>query len=213
MTHFPLRESLSPPPLPPPPRINILDVNLDGARAAIESFTPIVPASTGLVILVSSTVGPYEAQPLQKELRQLLTDDAASLTWPQLQALRDDWQLYLDEKPSRYQWTPRDVLAGSYSISKTLVDAYARMRCAQQPTPKLVLVCPGYCATDLTYGQRPDPPSKGAESVTWPLFHAAEAQHGHFNLQGVEQKFVQDAPQSYWDTMRKLAVMSVANEA
>ena len=39
----------------------ILDVNVDGARAAIEGFVPIMPPSTGLIILVSSTVGTYAA--------------------------------------------------------------------------------------------------------------------------------------------------------
>ena len=85
-------------------------------------------------------------------------------------------------------------------------------RPAQQPTPKLVLVCPGYCATELTFNQGTDPPSKGAQSVTWPLFHADEAQHGHFYLHGVEQAYVQEPPQFYKDNMRMLAAMDAAKK-
>ena len=191
----------------------ILDVNFDGAHDAIESFVPIIPPSTGLVILVSSTAGSWTADSLPKELQQLLTDNTASLTWPQLRALRDDWQSYMDNKPSRYQWTPRDELVGSYSISKTLVNAYACMFAAHHSTPKIAVVCPGYCATDLSFHLGTDPPAKGAESVTWPLFHADEAKHGHFYLHGVDQAFVLDAPQFFKDVMRAQAAQEAAKKA
>ena len=58
----------------------ILDVNFDGAHDAIESFVPIIPPSTGLVILVSSVVGALAAATLPSDLQQLLLDDPASLT-------------------------------------------------------------------------------------------------------------------------------------
>ena len=191
----------------------ILDVNVEGARAAVESFVPIIPPSTGLVILVSSTVGTYAAATLPSDLQQLLTDNAALLTWPQLQELRADCQACLDGKPSRHQWAPPDEPLAAYSLSKTLISAWARMYAAHHSTPKLVLVCPGYCATDLNVQQGSDPPSKGAQSVTWPLFHPDAAQHGHLYQHGRDVPFVQEPPQQYRESMVALESATKASVA
>ena len=175
----------------------VLDVNFDGARAAIEAFVPIIPPATGLIVLVSSTVGTYAAHALSSELQQELMGNPASMTWPKLQSLRDDWVAYASNQPSRYQWMPRDQLVGHYQVSKTLLNAYARMRAAQHATPKLVLVCPGHCATDLNSHRGTDPPSRGAKSVYWPLFHADETKHGLLYQHGAELPFYQAAPEQY----------------
>ena len=87
------------------------------------------------------------------------------------------------------------------------------MYTAQHHTPKLVLVCPGYCATDLNVHHGTDPPSKGAQSVTWPLSHADGAVHGHFYLHGVEQAFVQEPPQQYREMMVALESATKATAA
>ena len=191
----------------------ILDVNFDGARAAIESFVPIIPPSTGLIILVSSTVGTYAAAGLPSDTQQLLMGDPASLTWSKLQELRDDWQSYLDEKPSRHQWTPREDLFGGYQMSKALLNAWALMYTTHHTNPKLILVCPGFCATDLNHHRGTDTAAKGAQSVTWPLWHADEAVHGRLYQHGRELPFVQDAPQQYKDNTRKMVAEIAAKKA
>ena len=184
----------------------ILDVNVDGAHDVIESFAPIIPLASGLIIVTSSTVGTYATATFPAELQKLVTDRCASLTWPELRALREDWELYLAEKPSRHQWTPRDQLHGyaTYQTSKALVTTYARMRAAQQPTPKLVLVCPGFCKTELNDHKGTDTPAKGAESVTWPLFHPDKAEHGHLYQHGKKLPFVEEAPKGYVENMRMM---------
>lgn len=191
----------------------VLDVNVDGARAVIESFVPIMPPATGLVVLVSSTVGTYAAYTLPSELQHILVDEPASLSWPQLQSLRDDWLAYFNNRPSRYQWTPRADLLGHYQTSKTLVNAYARMRAAQHGQPKLVLVCPGFCATDLNSHLGTDPPSKGALSVMWPIFNSGEARHGVLYLHGRELPWVQEAPELYKANNHKLFAAIAAKAA
>jgi len=190
----------------------VLDVNFEGAHAAIEGFLPIIPPATGLIVLVSSTVGTYAAATLPADLQQVLLGEAGSLSWPQLQSLRDDWLAYCNNQPSRYQWTPRDQLVGHYDISKTLVNAYARMQAAQHSQPKLVLVCPGYCATDLNIQRGMDPPSKGAQSVMWPILREKAARHGVLYQHGKELPYVQEAPEQYTSNMREL-MAEVASKA
>ena len=192
---------------------SILDVNVDGARAAIEGFLPLIPASTGLIILVSSTVGTYAAHSLPAELQHVLLGEPASLTWPQLQSLRDDWVAYTNNQPSRYQWTPRDEVMGHYQTSKALVNAYARMHAAHHPTPKLVLVCPGFCATDLNHHRGTDTPAKGAQSVVWPLFHSGEARHGVLYKHGEELPYIFPAPEQYKVNTRRMVAEIAAKRA
>ena len=98
-------------------------------------------------------------------------------------------------------------------MSKALVNAYALMRCHQHPAPKLVLVCPGYCDTDLTSHYGTDPPAKGAQSVLWAIFHPEEARHGHLYQHGVDQALVQEPPQQYRDNMRQQVAQAAARKA
>ena len=192
----------------------VLDVNFDGARAAIEAFVPIIPPTTGLIVLVSSTVGSYAAAAMQPELQQELTDDPASMTWPKLQTLRADWEAFVANQPSRYQWAPREEVTGHYQVSKALVNGYARMRAAQHSTPKLVLVCPGFCATDLNGHRGTDTPAKGATSVYWPLYHADEAKHGVLYQHSVEIPYIQAAPAEYTANIKRMvAEMAAKREA
>ena len=188
----------------------VLDVNVDGARAAIEGFLPIIPTTSGLIILVSSTVGTYAAHTLPVELQQVLLREPASMTWPQLQSLRDDWLAWVHNKPSRYNWTPHTEIVGHYQMSKTLVNSYALMQATTHPTPKLVLVCPGFCATDLNGHRGTDPPSKGALSVMWPIFHSDEAKHGVLYLHGKELPYVQEAPEQYIVNIRRMVAEMAA---
>ena len=191
----------------------VLDVNIDGARAAVEAFTPLIPPASGLIILVSSEVGSYGAHGLSPELRQLLVEQPEQLTWPQLQALRSDWEAYAKEQPSQYVWQPRDAIAGHYTVSKTLVNAYLRMRAAQQPQPRLVAVCPGFCATDLNNHRGTDTPARGAQSVTWPLFHQAETQHGVLYKHGNVLPWVQPVPEFYAANVKRMVAEMAAKKA
>ena len=167
----------------------VLAVNLDGVHDCIEAFLPIM-SQQALIVVVASEVGAWAANEMPSELQQILMSPQ-SVNWPLIQQLESDWLAFSKGESHQQPWPPIGPMRTSaYGISKALVIAYTRALALQQPHLKVVLVCPGFCATDLTHNRGTRTATKGGESVGWPVLHASEAESGAFYQDGEVYPFV-----------------------
>ena len=181
----------------------VFAVNIDGVHDCIEAFLPLVPA-TGLINVTTSEVGAWATHAAPPQLQQLL-NTPQDINWPLIQQLEADW-LKADKGEAHEQpWPATDGLTGSkYTTSKALINAYLRSFSLQHPQPKLVMVCPGYCATDLNHNSGHRPASKGGESVSWPILNFDKAEAGLLHQDGKVIPFVDEAPQYAIDGFKKM---------
>ncbi|KAI9632727.1 uncharacterized protein MKK02DRAFT_30472 [Dioszegia hungarica] len=172
----------------------IFDVNIRGAKDAIETFVPLLTPKIGIVTLVSSVVGPWYMTelgadtPLHKKL-----DDYKSVSWEKVEAWMADWQVYADGGKSEDQWVPLDkgVIGSRYCASKAILNPWIRWYAAKHPELHIAVVCPGYCATELNNFQGTRSAAEGGESIIWPVFNQFES-----------GKFYQDGNEMSYDTFK-----------
>ncbi|WVR03356.1 hypothetical protein IAU60_000347 [Kwoniella sp. DSM 27419] len=152
----------------------IFDVNVRGAKDCIEAFAPLIPEG-GIVNLVSSEVGSWTTHTLDKSIADKLLSDPPSQTWEKTDEMINDWIKHAKGGSAKEPWNPTtELTAQGYCVSKSLVTPWLRYYATQHPELKVVLTCPGYCATELNNWQGPRPASQGGESIIWPLFNDFE---------------------------------------
>lgn len=175
----------------------VLNVNVRGAKACIDGFSPILTKNTGKVIVVSSEVGAWQTASLPKQLQSKLLDSQTT-SWDTVEAWIQDWVLLKEGKQGvKEPWNPVDPMMNSgYAVSKALLNAYLRNLALGSGSPKLAIVCPGYCATDLNNNSGPRSAAQGGESVIWPIFN--EFEHGHFYQDGKEVPFDYAMPADFF---------------
>ncbi|KAJ9479600.1 Short-chain dehydrogenase [Pseudozyma hubeiensis] len=179
----------------------VFNVNVRGARATIEAFTTILTKGTGKVIVVSSEVGAWQTAALPKELQSKLLD-APNTSWDRVDAWIEDWlRLKQGKDGVKEAWNPVDQLVNSgYSVSKALLNAYLRHFALNDSAPKLAIVCPGYCATDLNNNSGYRSAAEGGESVIWPIFN--EFEHGKFYQDGKQKPFDYAIPADFLNNLK-----------
>jgi NAD(P)-dependent dehydrogenase (short-subunit alcohol dehydrogenase family) len=178
----------------------IFDVNIIGAKDCIEGFTPILTPSTGIVTLVSSTVGPWYMDTLEDEATKKMLDvDNAS--WSDIEGWMKDWDTFGSGGESKHKWIPESngMIASKYCVSKAILNPWFRQYAASHPDVKAAAVCPGYCATELNNFQGPRPASVGGKSVIWPALN--EFTTGKFYLDGKQVPYAGPLPQWVNDQM------------
>ena len=182
----------------------VFAVNIDGVHDTMEAFLPLIPAD-GLITVVASEVGAWSVNAMPAELQQKLTSPS-TVTWSLIQQLEADWQKANKGQPHEQPWPASNTPPTSaYPTSKALIIAYLRSFAQQHTQPKLVIVCPGYCATDLNHHKGHRPASKGGESVCWPVLHPTEAESGAFYQDGKVHSFVTPMPQWAVEGYKKFA--------
>ncbi|KAH9124454.1 hypothetical protein LEN26_009715 [Aphanomyces euteiches] len=97
-----------------------------------------------------------------------------------LKHLQQDWLLFAQQKPSLGTWPGLDKTYGAYGVTKAMVMALARKWAAEFPEIKTNVVCPGYCATDLTNNGGLLSAAEGAERVLYPVLNAETTETGKF---------------------------------
>lgn len=170
----------------------VLSVNVDGVRDTIEAFLPVL-TPTGLITVVASEVGAWAMDALPAKLQETLSAPQ-DITWSRIQQLRADWLAYKKEQKHEEPWPPVTLVVDTYGVSKALLLAWTRWFALQQPQRKVVIVCPGYCATDLNKHTGPRSAAVGGESIIWPILHA-EAESGKFYQDGKQLNFLVAAPE------------------
>eukprot|EP00271_Cylindrocystis_brebissonii_P018222 TRINITY_DN506_c0_g3_i1.p1 TRINITY_DN506_c0_g3~~TRINITY_DN506_c0_g3_i1.p1 ORF type:complete len:301 (+),score=29.35 TRINITY_DN506_c0_g3_i1:395-1297(+) len=169
---------------------DVFAVNLFGVMAMVEEFLPLLSPGATLVT-VSSEIGAYTANVMNEELQKKVSD-ISRLSKETITELAEDYQKFCRKESSMYTWPVPRRTFGPYGISKTLITAYTRMFALQHPELKVVVVCPGYCATDLNSNTGHRTAAKGAESVTWPISH--EFERGEFYQDGEKHPFIKPFP-------------------
>ncbi|SNX85454.1 related to carbonyl reductase [Melanopsichium pennsylvanicum] len=174
----------------------IFDVNVRAAKATIDAFATILTKDTGKVIVVSSEVGTWSTAAMEQKLQDKLLD-SKNASWDQVNAWINDWQRYKQGQDGvQESWTPIDPMASSgYGVSKALLNAYLQHYALQSNAPKVAVVCPGYCATELNNWSGPRSAAQGGESVTWPIFN--DFKSGHFYQDGIDKPFSAAIPQEF----------------
>ncbi|KAG9400764.1 hypothetical protein AC1031_010203 [Aphanomyces cochlioides] len=103
--------------------------------------------------------------------------------------LQQDWLLFAQQKPSLGTWPGLDKTYGAYGVTKAMVMALARKWAAEFPEIKTNVVCPGYCATDLTNNGGLLSAAEGAERVLYPVLNAETIETGKFYAESTEHPF------------------------
>eukprot|EP00271_Cylindrocystis_brebissonii_P007700 TRINITY_DN21320_c0_g1_i1.p1 TRINITY_DN21320_c0_g1~~TRINITY_DN21320_c0_g1_i1.p1 ORF type:complete len:283 (+),score=39.46 TRINITY_DN21320_c0_g1_i1:295-1143(+) len=172
---------------------DVFAVNVFGVISMIDEFLPVL-SSNATVIVVSSEVGSWTANTLKEDLQKKFSD-ISSLSKESIIELAEDYKKASRKEASIYTWPEPKFPMGCYGISKTLVSAYTRLFAQQHPELKVVVVCPGYCATDLNHNSGYRTAAKGAESVTWPISH--EFENGEFYQDGNKHAFISALPAQF----------------
>lgn len=171
----------------------VLETNVTAARNTVEAFLPLIPKDTGIITVVSSQVGAWYMNKLDVSTRQAL-EDVENVDWAKIEHWIEDWTAFSKGQKSEMKWVPTDTLDGeAYFTSKALLTSWVRAFAIQHPEVNVAIVCPGYCATDMTGYLDPRPASVGAESIAWPLLN--EFKSGQFYQDGKEHVFVLPMPQ------------------
>ncbi|KAL0483259.1 carbonyl reductase [Acrasis kona] len=175
------------------------DVNYFGAQRVIGSFLPLLKKSReagedARVLIVSSEVGAWSHN-LQPEDLQKVLDEVDNLSVQQLNDLSQDFLTSVQtDKKSMYDW--KDLFNG-YGPSKTLVSVYGRVIARELKGDGIVVVllCPGYCATDLNNNSGYRSAEQGAESINYGL-KVKLAETGGFFQDGHAQSIKSEIPEA-----------------
>ncbi|CAK4093811.1 unnamed protein product [Aphanomyces euteiches] len=92
-------------------------------------------------------------------------------------------------------WPGVDKTFGVYGVSKAMVLGLARKFAHEHPDIKTVMVCPGYCATDINANSGPRSAAEGGERVAFPLLHPENTKTGRFYIDDLEHGFNVPMPQ------------------
>ncbi|CAK5225046.1 unnamed protein product [Aphanomyces euteiches] len=171
-------------------------VNVFGVHEALAAFHPIMVPNESINIVVASEVGAWSTSSMSPELQELLANPN-SIDIPTVRSLVEDWAAAASGKPYKYSWPAVAKTFGPYGVSKALVLAVTRKWAHDHPDVKTMMVCPGYCATDLTSHAGPRSPVQGGESVVYPIFHPDETKTGGFYRDGIEHSFNAPMPQHH----------------
>ncbi|KAG9400801.1 putative short-chain dehydrogenase/reductase [Aphanomyces cochlioides] len=105
------------------------------------------------------------------------------------QTLAQDWLAAAQGNTSEYKWPDVASPIGPYGTSKTMVIAVTRKWAADHPEIKTMMVCPGWCATDLNNNNGPRQATQGGESVVFPIFNPDVTSTGGFYRDGLVHSF------------------------
>eukprot|EP01098_Paradermamoeba_levis_P012064 TRINITY_DN5214_c0_g1_i1.p1 TRINITY_DN5214_c0_g1~~TRINITY_DN5214_c0_g1_i1.p1 ORF type:complete len:292 (+),score=70.66 TRINITY_DN5214_c0_g1_i1:32-877(+) len=169
----------------------VLAVNYYGVKEMINSFAPVLIPQHSKILVVSSEVGSWYTNLIASPALQEKFTNLTSRTEEEIDELATD---YLKETATQ-PWPKRDTPYSPYSVSKALLTAYVRIYARDHPEFKVVVVCPGYCATELNHFSGPRSAVVGGASVIWPVFNHFE--QGSFYQDGQQHAFSSPGPEFF----------------
>ncbi|OQR95261.1 hypothetical protein THRCLA_22167, partial [Thraustotheca clavata] len=139
------------------------------------------------VIVVASIVGSWVCNDVEPKLQNIFLN-YDTITTEKLSQLSQDWIKSSLNEPSEYKWPSPESTFGPYGVTKTMVMSLTR-KWAKEHSPAVhtVMVCPGYCATNLNDHVGYRSAAQGAESVLFPIFNTTE--NGGFYFDGEPRDF------------------------
>ncbi len=178
----------------------VLEVNIFGVHRVCESFLPLLDASRGRIVNVTSAAGPNFVAECSEERQKFLIDP--SLQWADLKAFIDEC-LAIDG--GKEAFAARGLGGGnSYGLSKACANSYTLILARENPSMCVNACTPGFIETDLSrayakgHGKTPEelgmkPPEAGARAPLFLLFG---------DLEGNGRYYGSDAQRSPLDRYR-----------
>ncbi|CAK4654547.1 unnamed protein product [Aphanomyces euteiches] len=160
-------------------------VNVYGVYETLAAFQPLLVPHQSTNIVVSSGAGAWVLGALSPELLAIF-ENFNALDIDTLHAV----QVLLAT-------TASDHYIGAYGFSKMAVLALTRKWAVDHPESKTMMVCPGYCATDLSNHAGYLTAAQGAENVLYPLFHPEATETGGFYRECQPQAFYWPMPAEF----------------
>lgn len=160
---------------------DVFAVNTLGIHRVCEAFLPLLDATSGRIVNVTSASGPSFVATCSPEMQRFFLD--ASVTWPRLRAFLDAC-IAMDGDASAF--TAKGLGDGSaYGLSKACANTYTLLLAREHPSLRINACTPGFIETDMTRGyatsqNKPSselgmkPPSEGAKAPTFLLFGELE---------------------------------------
>jgi len=174
----------------------ILQTNVTGVMEMQEAFQPLLK-NESLTVVVSSEVGAWAMSDFNPSLHKIF-DDIPALSTDKLKALHTDYlKTWQQGAKTDNEWPDAKKTFNAYGISKAFLNAYLRVYLRDHPNARIVMVTPGYCATDLNANSGPRSAEQGATSDIWPIVHDNQVKNGAFYYDGEEQAFTQEKPAHY----------------
>ncbi len=160
---------------------DVFAVNTLGIHRVCEAFLPLLDATSGRIVNVTSASGPSFVATCSPEMQRFFLD--ASVTWPRLRAFLDAC-IAMDGDASAF--AAKGLGDGSaYGLSKACANTYTLLLAREHPSLRINACTPGFIETDMTRGyatsqNKPPselgmkPPSEGAKAPTFLLFGELE---------------------------------------
>lgn len=179
---------------------NVFAVNTLGVHRVCEAFLPLLGATSGRIVNVTSASGPSFVATCSPEMQRFFLD--ATLSWPRLRAFIDACIAMDGDAPAFARKGLGD--GSSYGLSKACTNTYTLLLAREHPTLHVNACTPGFIETDMTRGyvtsqNKPaselgmKPPSEGAKAPMFLLFG---------DLEGNGRYYGSDAKRSPLDRYR-----------
>ncbi|KAH9133356.1 hypothetical protein AeRB84_020491 [Aphanomyces euteiches] len=152
------------------------NVNVFGVQEVLATFLLIMVPNQSINVVVASVVGAWTSAAI------------AACSSLRLESF-PRW------KEALQSWPGVDKTFGVYGVSKAMVLGLARKFAHEHPDIKTVMVCPGYCATDINANSGPRSAAEGGERVAFPLLHPENTKTGRFYIDDLEHGFNVPMPQ------------------
>jgi len=124
----------------------ILQVNTYGPKRVCDAFIPLLDASHGRIVNVTSASGPMYLSGINDEIKKLLTNPG--ITWTEIQDYMDKC---VDANSKNNISSDHGSSSGSaYGLSKACTNAYTIFLARQCPDLTVNACTPGFIETDLT---------------------------------------------------------------
>jgi NAD(P)-dependent dehydrogenase (short-subunit alcohol dehydrogenase family) len=163
-----------------------LDVNTRGVRRVCEAFLPLLDASQGRIVTITSASGPSFVSRCSPERQRFFLD--RGVTWRELEALMVECLAIQGDEAA---FADRGLGNGdAYGLSKACANTYTLLLAREHPQLRINACTPGFIETDMTRGYANSqgktpaelgmkPPAAGARAPMFLLFGEPEG-NGRF---------------------------------
>jgi NAD(P)-dependent dehydrogenase (short-subunit alcohol dehydrogenase family) len=179
--------------------VDTIRTNVTGVHLVDSAFLPLMPDNTSRIVIVSSEVGTWSHNDAPAALRAKI-EATETLQWKDLETLLHQFVESTNppSHPGAELFPTQKGMFAAYGTSKMFLSAYGRML-NHQLKPRgipVMLVSPGYCATDLNHNSGPRSAEQGAKSVIMASERSA-ALSGKLFLDDDEQPVATPMPEIY----------------
>lgn len=179
---------------------SVLQVNTLGIKRVCEAFLPLLDASSGRIVNITSAAGPNFVSACSPERQRFFLD--SDITWSQLQSFMDECMAVTGGEDGFRAAGLGD--GQTYGLSKACANSYTLLLARENPGLRINACTPGFIETDMTRpwaesrGKAPTdmgmkPPAEGTKSALFLLFG---------KLQGNGRYYGSDAKRSPLDRYR-----------